>query len=71
MAESWTSGRVLILFLYFALVALWSLLLLSNRLRKHDAARRGGVVSMAAEDAVEVILLLTGDKIILCSSSLC
>lgn len=56
---------------YFVPVDPWSLLLLSNRLRKRDAARRGGVVSMAAEDAAEVSLLLTGDKIILRSSSLC
>lgn len=68
--ESGTAGFIFILFSfgdYFCLVAHWRLLLLSNRLRKHDAARRGGggVVSMAAEDAAEVILLLTGggDKI--------
>lgn len=73
-AESWTAGFIFILFLlgeYFVPVAPHTSLLLSNRLRKHDAARRGGVVSMAAEDAAEVSLLLTGDKIIPRPSSLC
>ena len=38
-----------------------SLRLLSNRGRKDDVLRRGGVVSMAADDA-EVILMLTSYK---------